>query len=48
VGGSHNGHQPAVLQAYAGPSRRQRRSSSRCPLRALHVDAAAAPALIDS
>jgi hypothetical protein len=40
---------PAVITAcfgargYAGPSRRQRRSSSRCALRALHADPASAP-----
>ena len=35
-------------RGYAGPSRRQRRSSSRCALRALHIDPAVAPALIGS
>jgi hypothetical protein len=40
-----NPAQAPASRGYAGPYRRQRRSSSRCALRALHVDPAAAPAL---
>jgi hypothetical protein len=46
--GMHAGAAFPVSRGYAGPSRRQRRSSSRCALRALHADPAPAPALTGS